>query len=132
MTLLLELKEQIDQHYQAQLTAASILRQNALIVSFSNGMIVDVRYLNPDEYYIAWCWAKDQWQIDTAPLHRELKTFPNHLHRVNGQVVEDPLTQPGAVPWDNMRHLLDTLLKNPAILNEGASSCTGKPTASSA
>jgi len=115
MTLHLELKEQIDRHYQARLTEASVLKQNALIVSFGNGMVVDVRYLNPDEYYIAWRWGDGQWQIDTAPLHRELKTFPNHLHGVDGQVAEDPLTELGAAPWDNVRRLLDTLLENPAI-----------------
>ncbi len=114
MNIHLDLEEKIKHHYEDRLEKME-LKQNALIVNFDNGLTVDLRYLNLHEYFIAWYLGDKHWQVDTAPLHKELRTFPNHMHDDEGAIVEDPLTRPGALAWDNTRCLLDAILKSPSL-----------------
>jgi len=115
MNINLDLEEKIKHYYKGKIENIE-LKQNALIVNFDNGLIVDLRYLNRHEYFISWHSGDKHWQVDTAPLHKELRTFPNHMHDDKGAIVEDPLTHPGASAWDNMHCLLDAILKSPALV----------------
>jgi hypothetical protein len=57
------------------------LKLDALIVpTSSNGVSLEARIADPHAYAIAWAWGEAELRIDTAPLHRDLATFPNHLH----------------------------------------------------
>ena len=53
--------------------------------------------------------------IDTAPLHRTLATFPNHLHDASDVLREDRLTHPSAEPWANVRAVIDAVLVDPLL-----------------
>ncbi len=114
MNIHLDLEEKIKHFYEDRIEKIE-LRQNALIVNFDNGLRVDLRYLNLHEYFISWCWNDKHWQVDTAPLHKDLKTFPNHMHDDRGAITEDTLTHPGAPAWDNIHCLLDAVLKSPSL-----------------
>lgn len=113
MTLHLELKELIEQRYADQLAAAVELRQDALMLVFNNGVHMEVRFATPTEYAIAWVWGQAELRIDTAPLHRELATFPHHLHDDGGKLHADPYTQPGMPAWENLQHVIDAVLLDP-------------------
>ena len=113
MSLHLSLKEKIESQYAAQLEGETVLKQDALLVHFGEGLMLEIRYLNPDEYVIGWSWGEALLRVDTAPLHPNLKTFPNHLHDAEGVIRADPFTSPGREPWDNVRILVDALLKDP-------------------
>lgn len=115
MTLHLELKEQLEAAYPARLDGGVRLTQDALQAAFDNGVTLEVRYLNPAEYTLAWSWGDAELRVDTAPVHKGLGTYPNHLHDDDGQVLEDPLTRPGAPPWDNLKAVADALLENPLL-----------------
>lgn len=115
MSLHLELQAQIEEHYADQLEGETQLKQDALIALFDNGLAVELRYLNPHEYSIQWAWGDAELRIDTAPLHQELSTFPNHLHDADAKLQADTLTVPGREPWDNVRHLIDRLLQDPIL-----------------
>lgn len=115
MSLHLELKTQIEAHYAEQLDGEVQLKQDALLALFDSGLAVEFRYLNSDEYSIQWAWGDAELRIDTAPLHRELSTFPNHLHDADGNLRPDTLTTPGREPWDNVRQLMDGLLQDPLL-----------------
>lgn len=114
MNINLDLEEKI-KHCYAEHIEKIELKQNALIVNFDNGLRVDLRYLNLYEYFIAWYSGDRHWKIDTAPLHKELRTSPNHMHDDRGVIVEDPLTHPGESAWGNTRRLLDAILKSPSL-----------------
>lgn len=111
----LALKETIEQHFAADLAAPLTLLQDALQLQLRNGVVVELRFASTEEYSLAWLWGDAELRIDTAPLHHDLATFPNHLHDADGQLRADPLTQPGRAPWDNVRPLLAALLADPLL-----------------
>lgn len=115
MSLHWELKARIDAHYGEVLAAPGELKQDALIVGFINGLELELRYAAKDEYAFHWQWGEAELRIDTAPLHRGLGTFPNHLHDADGDVRDDPLAQPESEPWHNVRAVIDALLCNPLL-----------------
>lgn len=115
MSLHWELKAHIEAHYTEQLDGAMQLKQDALQALFDTGLAIEFRYLNANEYSIQWAWGDAELRIDTAPLHKELSTFPNHLHDADANLRPDMLTVPGKEPWDNVRKLIDRLLQDPLL-----------------
>lgn len=115
MSLHLELQAQIDAHYADQLEGGAQIKLDALIAVFDTGLAIELRYLNPHEYSVQWAWGDAELRIDTAPLHRELATFPNHLHDAESRLRADTLTVPGSPPWENVRRLIDRLLQDPLL-----------------
>lgn len=109
------LQEQISGHYAHRLSEPVRLAQDALLVFFDSGMMVEVRYFSADEYAISWCWGEAQLRIDTAPVHPDCATFPQHLHDNRGQLRADLLTRPGAPSWSNFSRLIDALLLDPLL-----------------
>lgn len=115
MSLHLELKTRIEAQYANQLDGEIQLKQDALLALFDSGLALELRYLNPNEYSIQWSWGDAELRIDTAPLHKELSTFPNHFHDAEAILHPDTLTVPGKMPWDNVRQLIDRLLQDPML-----------------
>jgi hypothetical protein len=115
MSLHLELKAQIEARYGAQLPAGVALKQDALLLQFDNGLVMELRFASAQEYVLGWLWGDAELRIDTAPLHPGLNSYPNHLHDEEGRVREDPLTRPGAAPWDNVCRLIDAVLADPLL-----------------
>lgn len=115
MLLHLDLKNEITARYPGELAVDPAVAQDALTVTFLNGLVVELRYLNVDEYSMQWLWHEALLRIDTAPIHPELATFPNHFHDAEGVVKADVLTVPGREPWENVRALLDTILEEPLL-----------------
>src|SRR3546814_9667745 len=105
MTEHFALREHIDRHFAAQLEAPAQLLHDALLLRFSNGLRMELRFAGADEYALAWQWGEAQLRIDTAPVHHEITTFPQHLHDRHGVVRADPLNPPGRAPWDNAREI---------------------------
>lgn len=115
MSLHLMLKGQIEEHYAGQLEKEPQLRQDALQLQLDTGLIMEVRYLNNEEYSLQWLWGDAELRIDTAPLHKGLRTFPNHLHDAEANLRPDTVTVPGRDPWENVRQLIDRLLQDPLL-----------------
>lgn len=109
------LKDKLEAHYGERLSEPVRMAQDALILSFDNGLLMEVRYYSPDEYMFSWNWGDAELRIDTAPVHAESKTFPHHLHGDNGTISADSVTLPGTDCWTNFSRLLDVLLVNPLL-----------------
>jgi len=109
------LKEKIEEHYTQRLSEPVRMAQDALILSFDSGLLMEVRYYSADEYMISWSWGEAEFRIDTAPTHPECPTFPHHLHGDDGTVLADSVTLPGTDCWTNFSRLLDILLVNPLL-----------------
>lgn len=114
------LKDAIEERYQQQLAEPVRLAHDALLLSFDNGLMVEVRYYSKDEYSIGWCWEDAELRIDTAPVHLEdTASFPHHLHDEQDMARADPITCPGVDCWINLSRLLDRILVNPLLKAEG-------------
>jgi hypothetical protein len=111
----LMLKDRLEAKYAQRMTEPVRMAQDALLLSFDNGLLMEVRYANAGEYAMSWSWGDAELRIDTAPVHAECGTAPHHLHRDDGTVTADPLTSPGSDCWLNFSRLLDALLADPLL-----------------
>ena len=111
----LHLKEVIEDDLFDILREEVTLHQDALIVALSNGVDIELRFCDDDAYSINWRWGDASCRIDTAPLHPELATFPNHHHDMDGCLRADPVTRPGDSAWSNVQRLLQTLSQDPLL-----------------
>lgn len=109
------LKERLETQYAHRLAEPVRMAQDALILSFDSGLLMEVRYFSADEYMLSWSWGEAELRIDTAPTHPECATFPHHLHGEDGAVRADSFTRPGTDCLVNFFHLLDVLLVNPLL-----------------
>lgn len=112
------LKEAIDVQFAEAITEPAELCQDALLVRLDNGVVIELRIANAKEYSIGWRWGDTELQIDTAPLHPQLSTFPNHLHNGEGQLMPDPLTDPNREPWDNVSAVITALIDDPLLQSQ--------------
>lgn len=115
MNPLPEIAERLIEHYGQHLNDAPALAHDALTARFDNGIILELRFASAEEYSLRWHHDDQTLAIDTAPLHPGLATFPNHLHSADGNAHPDPLTRPGAAPWDNVRAVLGRILDDPRL-----------------
>ncbi|NMG75041.1 hypothetical protein [Aromatoleum diolicum] len=115
MSLHIELANAIEGAFADRLQSPIEHKQDALIVSLDNGVALTVRYAATDAYSLRWVCGGVELGIDTAPLHRQLATFPNHLHDVSGQARVDPLTRPEDTPANNVARLINALLADPML-----------------
>jgi hypothetical protein len=111
----LMLKNRLEAQYAEHLSEPVRLAQDALLLSFNSGLMMEVRYFSSTEYAINWSWGDAELRIDTAPLHPDCATFPQHLHDRAGRLLADPVTQPGTDCWSNFSGLLDVLLQDPLL-----------------
>ena len=127
MSMHLDLAARIDAGFGEQLNGPVDIKLDALIAYFSNGVSLEARIADPHAYVIAWAWGEAELRIDTAPLHRDLATFPNHLHSADGSLHHDPLTLPGAAPWENLQRVITAILADP-LLDRLTTSAGARPT----
>lgn len=120
MMLHFELAELLEQEFAGRLQETVERKQDALIANLVNGVTLTVRYAGADAYSLRWTHDGAQAGIDTAPLHRELATYPNHFHTPDGRIVADPLTDPARAPRDNLRRVVTALLDDPTLAGTGA------------
>ncbi|HEY0845268.1 MAG TPA: DUF6516 family protein [Noviherbaspirillum sp.] len=109
------LKDWIEAAYAQRLCEPPRLAQDALLLSFDSGLMMEVRYFSETEYALHWSWGEAVLRIDTAPVHSGVGSFPHHLHRDDDIVACDRFTQPGTEVWKNFSGLLDVLLTNPLL-----------------
>ncbi len=74
-------------------------------VKFLDGSELMVRYSSMKEYSFHWTGVEGEFRIDTAPIYRELDTFPNHIHE-RGDVTRDEVTSPDKDPEENLRRVI--------------------------
>ena len=112
----LMLKDHIESAYAERLAEPVRLAQDALLLSFDSGLMMEVRYFSTEEYSISWSWGEAELRIDTAPMHAENTSPSHHFHSPEGVVLADSITQPGRDCWLNFSALLNTLLRNPLLV----------------
>ncbi len=109
------IRQNLEESFGDALLEPTIAHHDVLIARLKNGVTLEIRYPDTHEYSILWRWDGAMSVIDTAPIHSDPASFPNHLHDANGVVREDPLTDPAADPWDNVRAVLLAVLSDPKL-----------------
>jgi len=109
------LKNRIEEWYAQRLAEPVRLAQDALLLSLDNGLLIEARYFNNDEYSVAWSWGDVEMRIDTAPVHLNMATFPHHLHGDDSRVAVDSVSCARDDCWRNFSRLIDMLLVNPLL-----------------
>jgi len=115
MNLTACLADEAINHFGEYLIAAPQLTQDALVLELHSGVTLQARFASASEYSIHWRLDATELRIDTAPLHRELASFPSHLHAADGSIQIDPLTRPGQDPWVNLQAVLRAILLDPHL-----------------
>lgn len=115
MSLHNSISDQLITDFGERLVDLPRLNHDALEVRFDTGLILQIRYPNLDEYSLRWTFQERTSGIDTAPLHPDLDSFPNHLHDSEGRIASDPLTRPGQPAHENLHRLITTLLVDPML-----------------
>lgn len=96
------LRDGLEQHYAARLAEPMRLAQDALLLSFDSGLMLEVRYFSRQEYSIMWCWGEAEHRIDTAPHAEHISYAENdcwqHFSGLLNMLLEDPLR---AAAWSS-------------------------------
>ena len=108
-------KEKLEQHYAGRMTEPVRLAQDAMMLSFDTGLMMEVRYVSSAEFSIGWSWGEVELRMDTAPIHASGATFPSHVHDETGRVRASPIPCSSADGWRSFSNLLDTLLLDPLL-----------------
>ncbi len=78
--------------------------------NLKTGVKLQIIYPATDEYLFSWEKDGVTCRIDTAPLHKELKTSPNHFHS-GDEIKNDELTSLKKSPEDNLKSVVEFILK---------------------
>ena len=111
----LMLQEKLEEAYGERMSEPGRLAQDALLLSFDTGLMMEIRYFSSDEFSIHWTWGEAELRLDTAPVHVGLPGYPMHVHRDDGAIVAVPSGMLDADPWIALSGLLDILLVDPLL-----------------
>ncbi len=89
---------------------------DALMLELRNGVELELRFLDAEQYALNWRWGDASLRIDTAPRHPEQATHPQHWHDEDDLIRPDPLTQPGRPPAENALALIVALAQDPLLM----------------
>lgn len=78
-------------------------------VNIKTGIKLQIIYPGADEYVFAWEKDAVSYRIDTAPVHMDLDTAPNHFHEGN-EVKNDELTSLEKSPEDNLKSVIEFIV----------------------
>lgn len=109
------LQEQLEDRYGSRMSEPVRLAQDALLLSFDTGLMMEVRYFSGEEFSIHWSWGEAELRLDTAPVHAEVPGSPWHVHRDDGAIAACPAGVRDADPWRALARLLDILLVDPLL-----------------
>lgn len=111
----LMLQERLEAQYGSRMSEPMRVAQDALLLSFETGLMMEVRYFSGDEFSVHWSWGEAEFRLDTAPVHTGLQGYPWHVHRDDGAVAACPSGVHDADPWVALSRLLDILLVDPLL-----------------
>lgn len=115
----LMLQERLEEVYGSRMSEPVRVAQDALLLSFDTGLMMEVRCFSGDEFSVQWNWGEAELRLDTAPVHSGLPGYPWHVHRDDGEIVPVPDGVRDADPWETLSRLLDILFVDPLLEGSG-------------
>ena len=82
------------EHFSEILSETPIIFSDKVRLVFIDSSFMDIRYPVDSKYSFHWQRDNEMIRIDTAPHHRQLSTYPRHMHiGKEDDVVEDTVTE---------------------------------------
>ncbi len=82
------------EHFSEILSETPIIFSDKVRLVFTDGSFMEIRYPVDSKYSFHWQREDEIIRIDTAPHHRQLSTYPRHMHiGKDNDVVEDTVTE---------------------------------------
>jgi hypothetical protein len=82
------------------------VKSDGLLLQFKDGSGLELHYPDKKEYSFSFLRNDKLFIIDTAPVHGELETFPNHIHNFDGKLIKDEITSINNEPAKNIENFL--------------------------
>ncbi len=96
-----------EEHFSDILSEAPIIFSDKVRLVFVDGSYMDIRYPVDSKYSFHWQLEDEIIRIDTAPHHRQLSTYPRHMHiGKEDDVVEDSVTEIDNTIEENVKCVL--------------------------
>lgn len=96
-----------EEHFSDILSEAPIIFSDKVRLVFVDGSYMDIRYPVDSKYSFHWQLEFEIIRIDTAPHHRQLSTFPRHMHiGKEDDVIEDSVTEIDNTIEENVKCVL--------------------------
>ena len=96
-----------EEHFPDIISEAPIIFSDKVRLLFIDGSFMDIRYPVDSKYSFHWQLEDGIIRIDTAPHHRQVSTYPRHMHiGKEGNVVEDSVTGVGNNIEENVKCVL--------------------------
>lgn len=94
-------------HFSEILSEAPLIFSDKVRLVFVDGSYMDIRYPVDSKYSFHWQCENEMIRIDTAPHHRNISTYPQHIHMGKEEnVVEDPITKIDNTIDENVKGVL--------------------------
>ena len=82
-----------EEHFSNILKEMPIIFSDKVRLIFIDDSYMDIRYPVDSKYSFHWQRKDEMIRIDTAPHHRQLLTYPRHIHMgKENNIVEDTIT----------------------------------------
>ncbi|MGB2727583.1 MAG: DUF6516 family protein [Halobacteriota archaeon] len=73
-----------------------------------DGSWIEVRYPVVDKFSFHWQRSNKIYRIDTAPHHKDIRTFPRHIHfGSEDNVIEDYVLEENVSPEENFKRFME-------------------------
>ncbi len=69
-----------EEHFSDIIIEAPIIFSDKVSLLFIDGSFMDIRYPVDSKYSFHWQLEDEIIRIDTAPHHRQVSTYPRHMH----------------------------------------------------
>ncbi len=82
------------------------VKSDGLLLEFNDDSQLELRYPSKKRYSFNFLRDEKSFTIDTAPVHSELETYPNHIHDFEGKLMKDNITDVNNDPIKNIENFL--------------------------
>jgi len=97
-----------EEHFSDIIIEAPIIFSDKVRLLFIDGSFMDIRYPVDSKYSFHWQLEDEIIRIDTAPHHRQVSTYPRHMHIGKEEnVVKDSVTEIGNTVEENVKCVLE-------------------------
>lgn len=101
-----ELADKINREFKSILKTPAEVKSDGLLLKLNDGSRLELHYPDKKEYSFNFLRNEKLFIIDTAPIHSELQTYPNHIHDFEGKLIKDGITDVKNEPIKNIENFL--------------------------
>ncbi len=102
----IKIANDINTSFKGILKVPAEIKSDGLLLKFNDGSQLELRYPSKKKYSFNFLREGRLFVIDTAPIHDELETYPNHIHDFDGKLLKDDITDVNNDPIKNIESFL--------------------------